>query len=258
LETADSKPKKAGFLTRWWKLPEQIKRSVTANSFNSKRFFKKSSDDVRVKICGIKNQSDATAAIESGADALGFNLYPGSKRYIDREKEAAWIRELPPEVARVAVLVNPTLEETGKALDADLFDALQLHGEESKQFCEALLERDKPLIKAIRLTSVALLELVRHYPIFGVLADGIREGEFGGTGAQFDWTLLRGAKIDKALIVAGGLTPGNVARAIRETRPHAVDVASGVENREGLKDRKKMEDFILAVRAVRNIAARAL
>ena len=211
-----------------------------------------------MKICGIKNHSDATAAIESGADALGFNLYPGSKRYIDREKEAAWIRELPPEVARVAVLVNPTLEETGKVLDADLFDALQLHGEESKEFCEALLERDRPLIKAIRLTSVALLERVRHYPIFGVLADGIREGEFGGTGAQFDWTLLSGAKIDKALIVAGGLTPGNVARAIRETRPHAVDVASGVENRKGLKDRKKMEDFILAVRAVRNIAVRTL
>ena len=230
---------------------------MTANSFNSKRFFKNSSDVVRVKICGIKNQSDATAAIEFGADALGFNLYPGSKRYIDREKEAAWIRELPPEVARVAVLVNPTLEETGKVLDADLFDALQLHGEESKEFCEALLERDKPLIKAIRLTSVALLERVRHYPVFGVLADGIREGEFGGTGARFDWTLLSGAKIDKALIVAGGLTPGNVARAIRETRPHAVDVASGVENHKGLKDRKKMEDFILAVRAVRNIASRA-
>jgi phosphoribosylanthranilate isomerase len=223
---------------------------VTANSFNSKRFFTKSFDDVRVKICGIKNESDATAAIESGADALGFNLYPGSKRYIDREKEAAWIGALPPDVARVAVLVNPTLEETGELLDAGLFDALQLHGEESQEFCEALLERDKPLIKAIRLTSIALLERVRRYPVFGVLADGIREGEFGGTGAQFDWTLLSGAKIDKPLIVAGGLTPGNVALAIREMRPHAVDVASGVENGEGLKDRKKMEDFILAVRNV--------
>lgn len=231
---------------------------MTANSFNSKRFFKKSFDHVRVKICGVKNESDALAAIESGADALGFNLYPGSKRYINWQTEAAWICALPSEVARVAVLVNSTIEEARGLLDIDLFDALQLHGDESKEFCEALLKHNKPLIKAVRLTSVALLERACHYPVFGVLADGSREGEFGGTGVRFDWTLLNGANFSKFLIVAGGLTSENVADAIRETRPHAVDVATGVENREGLKDRNKMKDFILAVRGVRNIAARTL
>lgn len=231
---------------------------MSANSFNSKRFFQKSFDHVRIKICGVKNEPDALAAVESGADALGFNLYPGSKRYIRWRTEAAWIRALPSGVARVAVLVNPTIEEARELADFDLFDALQLHGDESKEFCEVLSDHKKPLIKAVRLTSVAILERVCHYPVFGVLADGGREGEFGGTGVQFDWSLLNGAKFDKALIVAGGLTPENVADALRETRPHAVDVASGVENSEGLKDKNKMEDFILAVRSVRNFAVRAL
>jgi len=242
-------------LIRSWKLPEHIKRAVTANSFNSKRFFKKSNDHSWVKICGVKNASDALAAIEFGADALGFNLYPGSKRYINWHTEAAWIRALPTEVARVAVVVNPTIAEARELLDMDLFDTLQLHGEESEEFCDALRTHNKPLIKAVRLTSVALLEQVRHYPVFGLLADGSREGEFGGTGVRFDWTLLNDEKFDKVLIVAGGLTSENVADAIRATRPHAVDVASGVENREGLKDRKKVEDFILAVRRVRKPAA---
>ncbi|HKM58780.1 MAG TPA: phosphoribosylanthranilate isomerase [Chthoniobacterales bacterium] len=231
---------------------------MTANSFNSKRFFNKSFDEVRVKVCGVKIEPDALAAIESGADALGFNLYPGSKRYIKWEKEADWIRALPSEVARVAVLVNPTIDEARELLDIDLFDALQFHGEESKEFFEALPAHDKPLIKAVRLTSVAVLEQVRRYPVFGLLADGSREGEFGGTGVRFDWSLLQGANIDKVLIVAGGLTPENVADAIRETRPYAVDVASGVENREGLKDKNKMVKFILSARGVRKCAIRAL
>jgi phosphoribosylanthranilate isomerase len=231
---------------------------VIANSFNSKRFFKKSFDHVRVKICGVKNEADALAAIDSGTDALGFNLYPGSKRYISWKAEAAWIRALPSGVARVAVLVDPTIEEARELVDLDLFDALQLHGNESKEFCEVLSRHNMPMIKAVRLTSVALLKRVCHYPIFGVLADGSRDDEFGGTGVRFDWTLLNGTKFDKALIVAGGLTSENVADAIRQTGPYAVDVASGVENSEGLKDRSKMKDFILAARSVRNIAMSAL
>jgi phosphoribosylanthranilate isomerase len=231
---------------------------VTANSFNSKRFFNKYFDEVRVKICGVKIEHDALAAIESGADALGFNLYPGSKRYIQWEKEADWIRALPSEIARVAVLVNPTIDEARELLDIDLFDALQFHGEESKEFFEALPAHEKPLIKAVRLTSVAILEQVCRYPVFGLLADGTRDGEFGGTGVCFDWSLLRGANIDKVLIVAGGLTPENVAAAIRETRPYAVDVASGVENREGLKDKNKMMEFVLSARRVRKCTVRAL
>jgi phosphoribosylanthranilate isomerase len=223
---------------------------VTANSFNFKRFFRKRSDQIQVKICGVKSEADAIAAIESGADALGFNLYPGSKRYIQWQKHAAWIRELPAEVSRIAVVVNSTLDEASQLLEMDLFDGLQLHGEESREFCESLIKHRKPLLKAVRLTAVELLERVRSYPVFGFLIDSFREDAFGGTGDRFDWKLLRDVQIEKPLIVAGGLTPENVAEAIREMQPYAVDVASGVENREGFKDKKMMEDFIHAARGM--------
>lgn len=223
---------------------------MTANSFNLKPFFIKGSDQIRVKICGIKNEADALAAIECGADALGFNLYPGSKRHIRLEKEAVWIRRLPAEISRIALVVNATLHEAHRLLETDLFDGLQLHGDESGEYCQSLVKLDKPVLKAIRLTGVDSLERMRDYPVFGFLIDSYREGTFGGTGERFDWTLLRGVKFDKPLIVAGGLTAENVAEAVREMRPYAVDVASGVENREGDKDKKKMEDFILAARGL--------
>jgi phosphoribosylanthranilate isomerase len=223
---------------------------VTANSFNLNSFFRKRSDHVRVKICGVKNEADAIAAIECGADALGFNLYPGSKRYIQWQKEAAWISRLPVGVSRIALIVNSTADEACQLLETDLFDGLQLHGEESKEFCESLVKCRKPVVKAVRLTSVELLERVRGYPVFGFLIDSYREGMFGGTGERFDWTLLKGLNFEKPLIVAGGLTPENVADAVREMRPYAVDVASGVENREGLKDKKKMQEFVLAARGM--------
>ena len=110
---------------------------MTANSFKFKRFFRKRSDHVRVKICGVKNEADAIAAIECGADALGFNLYPGSKRYLQWQKEAVWIRELPADISRIALVVNSTLEEARQLLEIELFDGLQLHGEESEEFCQS-------------------------------------------------------------------------------------------------------------------------
>ena len=106
----------------------------------------------------------------------------------------------------------------------------------------------KPVLKSVRLTNVGLLEQVRAYPVFGILIDSYRKGSFGGTGERFDWTLLRGLELEKPLIVAGGLTPENVADAVRQMRPYAVDVATGVENREGFKDRFKMRDFVVAAR----------
>lgn len=224
---------------------------MTANSFSAKRFFTKYSERAQVKICGVRNETDAIAAIEAGADALGFNLYPGSKRYIQWQKEVAWIRELPAEVARIAVIVDLTLEEASQLLAMDLFDGLQLHGAESKHFCQALVKCRKPVLKAVRLRTIELLERIRDYPVFGFLIDSYREDALGGTGERFDWTLLKSLEFEKPLIVAGGLTPENVADAVRELRPYAVDVASGVENREGFKDKKKMEDFVLAVRSLR-------
>lgn len=221
---------------------------MNANSFNSKRFFRKPSNHVGVKICGVRNEADAIAAIECGADALGFILYPGSKRYIQWQMEAAWIRKLPVEISRIGVLVDATPHEARRLLEMDLFDGLQLHGEESREYCESLAACHKPVLKALRLRSVELLERVRGYPVFGFLIDGCREGAFGGTGVQFDWKMLRDVRFEKPFIAAGGLTPENVAEAIRTLRPYAVDVASGVENSEGFKDKKKMQDFVAAVR----------
>jgi phosphoribosylanthranilate isomerase len=138
----------------------------------------------------------------------------------------------------------------------DAFDGLQLHGEESREFCESLVEQRKPVLKAFRLKNVDLVHQVRGYPVFGFLIDSHREGAFGGTGERFDWTLLKTVSLEKPLIVAGGLTPENVAEAIREVRPYAVDVASGVENKERRKDKKKMQDFVAAVRETTKIHRR--
>ena len=219
---------------------------MTANSFNTKRFFGKDSNRVFVKFCGIKNELDARAAIECGADALGFNLYPGSTRFIQWQREQAWIRGLAAGISRIAVVVNPTLDEALQLLEMDIFDGLQLHGEESREFCESLANNHKPVLKALRLKNVELLQRLSDYPVFGFLLDSHREGAFGGTGERFEWTLLKRAHLDKPLIVAGGLTPENVGNAVRELRPHAVDVATGIENAEGGKDRKKMQDFVAA------------
>jgi phosphoribosylanthranilate isomerase len=151
----------------------------------------------------------------------------------------------------VAVIVDLALEEASQLLAMDLFDGLQLHGEESRHFCQALVKYRKPVLKAVRLRTIELLERVRGYPVFGFLIDSYREDALGGTGERFDWMLLKRLKFEKPLIVAGGLTPENVADAVRELSPYAVDVASGVENGEGFKDKKKMEDFVLAVRSLR-------
>jgi phosphoribosylanthranilate isomerase len=221
---------------------------VTANSFNTKRFFSENSDRVLVKFCGIRNELDAEAAIECGADALGFNLYPGSKRFIHWQTEQAWIRRLPAEVSRVAVVVNPALDEASELLEMDLFDGIQLHGDESREFCESLAKHRQPVLKALRLKSIELLPRFRNYPVFGFLIDSHRDGVFGGTGERFEWALLKRADLNRPIIVAGGLTPENVADAVRELKPYAVDVASGIENENGFKDRKKMQDFVAAAR----------
>ena len=215
-----------------------------------KYFFECKSKHVFVKICGVTNQKDAETAIEAGADALGFNFYPTGKRYIDFERECHWIRQLPNEIARVAVVVNPNLAEAEYLLSGNLFDALQLHGDESPPYCASLAAAGKPLVKALRVKGRADLERGRQYSVFGLLLDSYRENEFGGTGHSFDWTLLERVNLEKPIILAGGLTPENVADAVRTVRPYAVDVASGVELNPRTKNKKKIQDFITAAKSV--------
>ncbi|HEV3208816.1 MAG TPA: phosphoribosylanthranilate isomerase [Chthoniobacterales bacterium] len=213
-----------------------------------KRFFRNPLKSVHVKICGIKNETEAMAAIASDADALGFNLYPGSKRFLDLRREEDWIRALPPEITRIAVLVNPPIEDLLALIESDTFDAIQLHGDESPDFFKAISHGSKPLIKAFRLKNRSTLKHAESYPVFAFLLDSYRDGFFGGTGERFDWAILDAISRSKPIVVAGGLTVENVGELVRLFRPHAVDVASGVENNQGRKEEIKIREFVLAAK----------
>jgi len=206
----------------------------------------------RVKICGVTNRADAETAIEFGADALGFNFYPGSKRFIELEKEAAWIRKLPPFVTKVAVMVNPTFAEAERVLALPFIDALQLHGREEADFCAQVARLGRQFFKAIAVRDAASLENVERFCTPHILLDAFSPTAFGGTGKQIDLDLAAQFAATShdgmRVILSGGLTPENVAEAIRRVRPFAVDVASGVEI-EGdprKKDREKLHAFIQA------------
>ena len=202
-----------------------------------------------VKICGITNPDDAAAAIECGADALGFNLFPGSKRFLRLQTARNWISKLPTQIARVAVGVNPEFSEAEAWMEGDLFHALQLHGDGWYSLADQLIATGKPLIAAIQ------VQTDNYQPIsfewfrgFALMFDGHRDGVFGGTGQTFSWEVLSRFSIDKPLILAGGLRLENIRTAIKMSRPYAVDVATGVESEPGKKDYPKMRDFIAAVR----------
>jgi len=205
---------------------------------------------VRVKICGITNREDALAAIDAGADALGFNLFPGSKRCIALEAHAGWIAALPPFITKVAVLVNAPLEEARRVARHGAIDLVQLHGDEDPAYCQAFAENGRPFIKALRLAARADLEQVSRFATPHLLIEAAVPGEFGGTGTRLDLALA--AEVvrrhpTRHVLLAGGLTPENVAEAVRAVRPGGVDVASGVEASPRQKDAAKMRAFIAAV-----------
>jgi phosphoribosylanthranilate isomerase len=200
---------------------------------------------VRVKICGITRLEDAFAAIRAGADALGFNFWPGSKRHVDPEVAAEIVSELPPFLAKVGVFVNQTRAEVVRLAARTGMTAVQLHGDESPQFCSGF---PLPVVKALRVTSASALAAMDQYTVSGFLLDSPGRG-FGGSGRTFDWDLLRESASDCPVILAGGLTPDNVARAIERVAPYGVDVASGVETKPGVKDALLMARFVAAARA---------
>jgi phosphoribosylanthranilate isomerase len=206
---------------------------------------------VRVKICGITNRDDAIAAIACGADALGFNLFPGSKRHIVLDEHAEWLRTLPPFVMRVAVLVNAPLDEARRVAAHPAIDAVQLHGDEDAAYAAELARGGRLFIKALRVQGRETLALAATLGTPHVLLDAHVPGEFGGTGARADADLAGEiVRTQPALnvILAGGLHAGNVAEAIARVRPFAVDVASGVEASPRQKDVEKMRAFCAAVR----------
>ena len=203
-----------------------------------------------VKICGITNQVDAELAIAAGADALGFNFWPGSRHYLEPAKAADWIRELPHTVVRVGVLVNPTESYATTIAATNGIDLLQLHGAESPEFCLNLLETDIPFWKAIPMTGQETW--LPDFHAKRIVLDTVTGRKFGGTGVPFPWAWARDLITGNPaleLILAGGLTPENVGRAITESRPFGVDVGSGVEAPSGRKDIHRVRDFIAAARS---------
>ena len=207
---------------------------------------------VAVKICGITNREDALAAIDAGADFLGFNMWTGTKRFINLEANADWIAALARRASRVALLVNATRAETERIAALPFVDALQFHGDEDAAFCKWAAALGKPILKAIRTRDAAAFSDAGNFSTPHILLDAFMPGEFGGTGARVDVDLARRFASENPTLklwLAGGLTAENVADAVRAIRPAAVDVSSGVESAGGRKDAAKMRAFVAAARS---------
>ena len=205
----------------------------------------------RVKICGLTTPEDAAAAIEFGADALGFNFFIGSKRSLPIEAGREWIAALPTGIAKVAVLVDPSWEEALGVAALPGITALQLHGAESPDFCRRLAEREIRFAKALPVTDPDSVKNLPSLSTRTVLLDSGRAGEFGGSGRTFSWQIAREfveANPHLRVILAGGLTPENVAEAVATARPFGVDVTTGVESAVGHKDYGRLRAFIAAAR----------
>ena len=206
----------------------------------------------RVKICGITTWHDAQRAIEAGCDALGFNFYTRSPRYINPRSAAAIRSRMPKEIAAVGVFVNePPAAVAGIAATVHL-DYAQLHGEESAAAARAVA-RSTPVIKAFRVGPRFRAARMARYPAAAFLLDGAPPGGRlrGGSGHSFDWTVARPAAKYGHIVLAGGLNAENVAQAIRAAHPSAVDVAGGVESSPGHKDPRKLRAFLDAVDSAR-------
>ncbi|HTN30819.1 MAG TPA: phosphoribosylanthranilate isomerase [Pseudomonas sp.] len=205
---------------------------------------------VRSKICGITRIEDALLAAEAGADAIGLVFYDKSPRVVDVRQARAILAALPPFVTSVGLFVNASRCFIGEVLDAVPLDLLQFHGDETPEQCEG---HGRPWFKALRVRPGDDLraETARFSGARAILLDAYVPGVPGGTGERFDWNLIP-ADLSRPLILAGGLTPDNVAEAISSVRPYGVDVSGGVEASRGIKDAAKVAAFIQRVREAGN------
>ncbi len=205
----------------------------------------------KVKICGITNIDDARAAVNFGADALGFVFFPESPRNITVEHAGEIIRALPPFVTTVGVFVNRQPDELRSIIQETGLDAAQLHGTEPPDICGQLSGR---VIKGIRVKELSDLDPLEHYCVSAYLLDTYSPDSFGGTGRIFNWDIAVEAKRYGPIILAGGLTPDNIQDAVEHVRPYAVDVSSGVEAEKGRKDHEKMRLFIHRAKSTAEVA----
>lgn len=202
---------------------------------------------IRVKICGITNLEDALEAARCSADALGFVFYPPSPRSITPEEAKIIIHNLPPCLLRVGVFVNAPAKETQQVAGLCRLDALQLH--DTPEEVRRTLRGQWRIIRPLSIREGKMPEVSDHQAD-AILLDTLVEGMHGGTGRTFHWSAVGRIKTHLPIILAGGLTPENVAEAIRVARPYGVDVASGVESRPGVKDFQKMRRFIQIAKGV--------
>ena len=199
----------------------------------------------KVKICGITNVEDALQAVEAGADALGFVFYAKSPRFVTPHEVQKIVAELPPFVTTVGLFVNEPVARVRRAMVAAQLDVVQLHGDEQAGDC---LVEGFPVIKALRVKDASSLAGLDRYQVSAILLDAWSDEHYGGSGLSFDWQLAERLTGKRPLILAGGLKVENVIDAVRQVRPYAVDVSSGVEERPGKKDHQKVAEFINRVR----------
>lgn len=205
-------------------------------------------NSTRVKICGITRVEDARAAVDAGADAIGLVFYPKSSRYIEPSSAVNIARAAGPFVTVVGLFVNASAEEVTSTMSEVDLDLLQFHGDEDAAYCEQF---GRPYLKALRMKpGLDVAEVMSQYPsASGFLFDAWNKEKYGGTGETFDWDRLSRVNdgpcsSNSALILAGGLTPDNVAEAVAVTKPYAVDVSGGVELSPGIKSEQLIKQFI--------------
>jgi phosphoribosylanthranilate isomerase len=210
---------------------------------------------VRIKICGVRRAVDVAACAAVGVDAIGFNCWPGSPRYLAPGAAADLIAQVPSSILPVGVFVKASPEEVERTVAIAGFRAVQLHGDEDPS-CYAHLSVE--IIQVVRIRDPASLPTRPAHPCVARVLLDAHVAQFGGAGRSFDWTLVPMARgrLGREVLIGGGLTPANVLEAIRVGQPWGVDVASGVESSPGVKDPQKMQAFVAAVRAAQGDSSR--
>ena len=203
---------------------------------------------VKVKICGLTNYEDAAAAMDMGADILGFNFYPESPRFITPEKAMEIINKLPAFVDIAGVFVNDSFDKIREIIDRCQLGWIQLHGDESPQFCRVFLSLNVKTMKALRVRDQADIDRANSFFTDAILLDAFHPERYGGTGLTFDWNII--GHIGKRVFLAGGINPDNAAAAI-EMGVYGIDVCSGIESEPGKKDHKKMKKLFDNIRHLR-------
>jgi phosphoribosylanthranilate isomerase len=203
---------------------------------------------VKVKICGITNYDDAAAAIDMGADLLGFNFYSKSPRFVTLQQAMQIISKLPAFIDVVGVFVNASLDEIRETIGQCPLNWVQLHGDESPEFCRSLTSDNVKTMKALRVKNEADIEIAENYFTDAILLDAFDPSKYGGTGLTFDWNII--GHIGKRVFLAGGINPDNAPKAV-ELGVYGIDVCSGIEAKPGKKDHKKMKKLFESIRHLR-------